>query len=98
VSKLDKLGYALKDANKDGVVNAADEAIICSQCHLQKSFKRDWEQQHAHTQKGSGIGCGFCHSISRPERGLSEPCNPDGTENTSAITEFVDTNYYDHCK
>ncbi len=96
-TKLDKLGYALKDADKDGAVTAADKAIICSQCHAEKSLKRDWEQMHAHTQKGSGIGCTFCHDIERPERGLSEPCNPDGTENTAAINEFVDTNYYDHC-
>lgn len=97
-TKLDKLGYALKDANKDGVVNASDEAIICSQCHAQKAFKRDWEQQHAHTGKGSGIGCTFCHDIKRPERGLCEPCNPDGTVNTACINEFVDTNYYNHCQ
>jgi hypothetical protein len=96
-TKLDKLGYALKDADKNGVVNAADKAIICSQCHSEKAFKRDWGQMHAHTQKGSGIGCTFCHDIKRPERGLSEPCNPNGTENTAAINEFVDTNYYDHC-
>lgn len=97
-TKLDKLGYALKDANKDGVVNAADEAIICSQCHLQKAFKQDWEQMHAHTAKGSGIGCTFCHDIKRPERGLCEPCNPDGTENTACVNEFVDTNHYNHCQ
>jgi Cytochrome c bacterial/Cytochrome c7 and related cytochrome c len=97
-TKLDKLGYALKDADKNGVVNAADEAVICSQCHLQKAFKQDWEQQHAHTQKGSGIGCTWCHDIKRPERGLCEPCNPDGTENTACRNEFVDTNYYNHCQ
>ncbi|MEN8257009.1 MAG: hypothetical protein ABFS09_04005 [Thermodesulfobacteriota bacterium] len=96
-SKLDELGYALKDADKNGVVDAADKAMICSQCHAEKSLKRDWEGMHNHTGKGSGIGCTFCHDIERPERGLSEPCNPDGTENTAAINEFVDTNYYDHC-
>lgn len=96
-TKLDKIGYALKDADKNGVVNAADKAIICSQCHSEKAFKRDWEQMHAHTAKGSGIGCTFCHDIKRPERGLTEPCNPDGTENSAAISEFVDTNYYNHC-
>jgi hypothetical protein len=52
---------------------------------------------HAHTGKGSGIGCTFCHDLSRPERGLCEPCNPDGTENSACINEFVDTNYYSHC-
>ncbi|MDR9501042.1 MAG: cytochrome c3 family protein [Desulfurivibrionaceae bacterium] len=96
-SKLDKLGYRLKDADKNGVVDGADAAIICSQCHGDKSFKRDWQQMHAHTDKGSGIGCTFCHDIDRPERGLSEPCNSDGTENSAAINEFVENNYYDHC-
>ncbi len=86
-TKLDKLGYKLKDV----------PAVICSQCHAEKSFKRDWEQMHSHTNKGSGIGCTFCHDIDRPERGLCEPCNPDGTENTACINEFVDTNYFDHC-
>ncbi|OGW17394.1 MAG: hypothetical protein A2X56_14235 [Nitrospirae bacterium GWC2_57_13] len=98
MSKLDKLGYALKDADKNGVVNAADKAIICSQCHSEKAFKQDWEQMHAHTAKGSGIGCSFCHDIKRPERNLCEPCKPDGTVNTACINEFVDTNYYNHCQ
>lgn len=98
VTKLDKLGYKLRDANKDGKVDAVDEAIICSQCHLQKAFKQDWQQQHAHTQKGSGIGCAFCHDIKRPERGLCEPCNPDGTQNDACINEFVDTNYINLCQ
>jgi hypothetical protein len=98
VTKLDKLGYKLKDANKDGKVDAADEAIICSQCHLQKAFKTDWQLQHNHTAKGSGIGCTFCHDFKRPERGLCEPCNANGTENTACINEFVDTNYYNHCQ
>ena len=96
-TKLDKIGYALKDADKNGVVNAADKAIICSQCHSEKAFKRDWQQMHAHTAKGTGIGCTFCHDIKRPERGLTEPCNSDGTVNNAAISEFVDTNYYNHC-
>ncbi|OGW44169.1 MAG: hypothetical protein A2X57_10320 [Nitrospirae bacterium GWD2_57_8] len=98
MSKLDKLGYALKDADKNGVVNAADKAIICSQCHSEKAFKQDWEQMHAHTAKGSGIGCSFCYDIKRPERNLCEPCKPDGTVNTACINEFVDTNYYNHCQ
>ena len=96
-TNLDKLGYALKDGDKNGVVNDADRLIICSQCHSAKSLKRTWEQMHAHTGKGSGIGCTFCHDLSRPERGLCEPCNPDGTENSACINEFVDTNYYSHC-
>ena len=96
-SKLDKLGYALKDADNSGVVDSADQAMICSQCHREKNLRKDWEGMHTHTAKGSGIGCTFCHDIERPERGLCEPCNPDGTENTACINEFVDTNYFDHC-
>ncbi len=96
-TKLDKLGYALKDADKNGVVDAADKAIICSQCHGEKAFKSTSDQMHAHTTKGSGIGCTFCHDIKRFERGLCEPCNPDGTQNNACINEFVDTNYYNHC-
>lgn len=96
-SKLDALGYALKDANNDGQITPADKAIICSQCHSDKNLRKDWEGMHGHLNKGSGIGCMFCHDIDRPERGLCEPCNPDGSENTDCINEFVDTNYYDHC-
>ncbi len=98
-SKLDKLGYALKDADKNGVVSEADRIIICSQCHTVKTLRKDWEGMHSHTAKGSGIGCGFCHSISRPERGLCEPCNANGTENTACINEFVEpAGYYNHCQ
>lgn len=93
VTKLDKIGYALKDADKNGAVDAADAAIICSQCHDEKAFKSTWEQMHAHTGKGTGgIGCIFCHDFERPERGLCNPCTNPGCE-----TEYVDTNPYDHC-
>jgi len=96
-SKLDKLGYALKDANNSGSVDEADKVMICSQCHRDKRLRKDWEGMHTHTNKGSGIGCLFCHDIERPERGLCEPCNPDGSENTACINEFVDNDYIDHC-
>ena len=96
-TKLDAVGYALKDANNDGVTNLDDEAIICSQCHRAKALRKDSAGMHGHLAKGSGTGCNFCHTFSRPERGLCEPCNPDGTENTACINEFVDGTYYDHC-
>ena len=96
-SKLDKLGYALKDADNSGAIDEADKLMICSQCHRDKRLRKDWEGMHTHTAKGSGIGCTFCHDIERPERGLCEPCNPDGTQNDACINEFVDTNYFDHC-
>lgn len=92
-TKLDKIGYALKDADKNGIVDAADKAIICSQCHAEKNFKRTWEQMHAHTSKGTaGIGCIFCHDFERPERGLCNPCINPGCE-----AEYVDNIPYDHC-
>ena len=38
-NKLDTLGYHLKDTDKNGVIDAADKAKICSQCHNEKGFK-----------------------------------------------------------
>jgi len=65
VSKMDKLGYKLKDT----------PAKICSQCHLQKT-PRTHESMHGHLNKGSGIDCLFCHTFTRPERNLCSPCDP----------------------
>ncbi len=45
---------------------------------------------HAHIDKGSGIDCYYCHSFSRPERGLCDPCD------SACNDEFVDTNPYPH--
>ena len=65
VSKMDKLGYKLKDT----------AAKICSQCHSQKAT-RTHESMHNHINKGSGMDCYFCHSFQRPERDLCSPCDP----------------------
>lgn len=65
VSKMDKLGYQLKDT----------AAKICSQCHAQKT-PRTHEAMHGHINKGSGIDCLFCHTFTRPERNLCSPCDP----------------------
>jgi hypothetical protein len=89
-TKLDKLGYSLKDGDGNGIINDNDRLIICGQCHAPKNFKRDWEQMHAHTQKGSGIDCYFCHDIRRPERNLCDPCDP------ACVAEFVDTTPFPH--
>ena len=78
-SKLDALGYKLKDV----------PALICSQCHAEKTPKTH-ESMHNHINKGSGIGCYFCHDVARPERNLSSPCDP------AAVAEFVDNNPYPH--
>jgi hypothetical protein len=79
-SKMDKLGYALKDV----------PAKICSQCHAQKT-PRTHEAMHGHLNKGSkGIDCYFCHTFTRPERNLCSPCDP------ACVSEYVDTNPYPH--
>jgi hypothetical protein len=65
VSKLDKLGYSLKDT----------PAKICSQCHGQKT-PRTHESMHGHINKGSGIDCYFCHTFTRAEKNLCSPCDP----------------------
>jgi formate-dependent nitrite reductase cytochrome c552 subunit len=89
-TSLDAIGYQLKDGDDNGVINDADRLIICSQCHQEKAFKKDWEQMHNHTAKGSGIGCYFCHEFQRPERNLCDACDP------ACVAEFVDTNPFPH--
>lgn len=89
-TKLDAIGYHLKDGDGNGVINDNDRLIICSQCHAAKNLKRDWLQMHNHTAKGSGIGCYFCHEFQRPERNLCDPCDP------ACVAEFVDTNPFPH--
>ena len=65
VSKMDKLGYKLKDTSTK----------ICGQCHSPKT-PRGHESMHGHLAKGSGIDCYFCHTFTRPERNLCSPCDP----------------------
>ena len=65
VSKMDKLGYKLKDT----------ATKICGQCHAPKT-PRTHESMHGHLNKGSGIDCLFCHTFTRLERNLCSPCNP----------------------
>lgn len=80
-NKLDLLGYKLKGPKFD----------VCNQCHDGgKNLARTQDKMHGHIEKGSGIGCGFCHSFERPERGLCSPCDPN------CVSEFVDTVLFDH--
>lgn len=79
-NEMDKLGYKIKD----------DVSLICAQCHREKRLPSDHQRMHGHLQKGSGIGCGFCHSFERPERGLCSPCD------SSCVAEFVDNVPYPH--
>ncbi|NOR11199.1 MAG: hypothetical protein GQ541_06895, partial [Desulfovibrionaceae bacterium] len=81
---LDAMGYKLKGAKFD----------VCNQCHDgDKKLARTHERMHGHIDKGSGIGCAFCHSFERPARpGCQDPCAP-------CASEFVDNVPYpdDNC-
>jgi hypothetical protein len=80
-NKLDLIGYKLKGPKFD----------VCNQCHDGgKRLANTQDKMHGHLSKGSGIGCGFCHSFQRPERGLCSPCDP------ACVDEFVDNVLFDH--
>lgn len=57
-----QLGYHLKDS----------QDVVCSQCHRQKRWKgyQAGHDRHVVTQ---GFDCSWCHTFSRPERGLTTP-------------------------
>ncbi|TKB50562.1 hypothetical protein FCL40_05270 [Ferrimonas sediminicola] len=80
-SKLDAMGFKLKGPKEQ----------VCNQCHDgTKNLPRTWDRMHNHVQKGSGIGCYFCHDVKRPERNLCDPCD------SSCSAEFVDNVPYPH--
>jgi len=84
-STLDVMGYRLKGPKVD----------VCNQCHDgSKKLPRTWDKMHNHVDKGSaGIGCNFCHSFERPERGLCEPCDANGQQ-SACSAEYVDNVFY----
>ncbi|MEW6336665.1 MAG: hypothetical protein AB1625_04610 [Acidobacteriota bacterium] len=57
-----ELGYALK----------APQSTVCVQCHGQKERKSFTELHNKHV-KDKRYDCSWCHSFSRPERGLRMP-------------------------
>ncbi len=64
-SELDTLGYRLKGS----------QAVVCSQCHREKSPKTH-ASMHGHVSN-RGFDCSFCHTFTRPERtGLCMPGDP----------------------
>lgn len=81
-SKLDVLGYRLKGPKEE----------VCNQCHDgSKKLPRTWDRMHNHIDKGTtGIGCSFCHTFERPERGLCSACD------ASCSAEYVDNVPYPH--
>jgi hypothetical protein len=59
---LPALGYARK----------ADFAVICAQCHTQKTY-RGFTSNHDRHVGTRRYDCSWCHEFSRPERGLTMP-------------------------
>jgi hypothetical protein len=57
-----ELGYALK----------GPQSTVCFQCHGEKEDKSFTELHNKHV-KDKRYDCSWCHSFSRPERGLNTP-------------------------
>jgi hypothetical protein len=57
-----ELGYGLK----------ASQAVVCSQCHRQRRSEgfRETHEEHVGEKR---LDCSWCHTFSRPERGLRRP-------------------------
>ncbi len=56
---LKALGYGLKDA----------KSVVCSQCHADKK-QPAFDRMHNNHVGNRGKDCSYCHTFSRPERGL----------------------------
>lgn len=60
---LPDLGYTL-----DGLVNQ-----VCTQCHRLRNEELDWQSVHTVHVGEEGQDCSWCHTFTRPERGLQLP-------------------------
>ena len=58
---LPDIGYRLKNTTQ----------VVCTQCHGTKG-QMGFQQVHQKHVQEKGRGCSWCHSFSRPERGLNE--------------------------
>lgn len=59
---LTALGYVLK----------GNTSTVCSQCHNARPVKPFYDMHNRHVTD-KGYDCGWCHTFSRPERGLKLP-------------------------
>jgi hypothetical protein len=59
---LTALGYVLK----------GDTSTVCSQCHNDRPVKPFYDMHNRHVTS-KGYDCSWCHTFSRPERGLKLP-------------------------
>ena len=55
-----------------GYSKKADYSVLCTQCHSQKTW-RGYVAGHSRHVDSVGADCSYCHSFSRPERGLTMP-------------------------
>ena len=62
---LQALGYTLKGPS----------TVVCAQCHTAKN-PRDYVRQHAGHVDQRRFDCSWCHTFSRPERGLTVDPTP----------------------
>ena len=58
---LQTMGYTLKGTT----------AAVCSQCHREKRYSGDYLGFHDRHVNTRGNDCSWCHTFSRPERGLT---------------------------
>ncbi|MDP2211275.1 MAG: Ig-like domain-containing protein [Candidatus Aquicultor sp.] len=62
MSLIGELGYNLKNT----------QAVLCAQCHNSRAWK-GYVAGHDRHVTSKGYDCSWCHSFSRPERGLKMP-------------------------
>ncbi|WP_246044628.1 chitobiase/beta-hexosaminidase C-terminal domain-containing protein [Geomonas ferrireducens] len=60
---ITNMGYALKAA----------QSVVCVQCHTLKAYSGDYVSFHGRHVDTRGNDCSWCHSFSRPEKGLKMP-------------------------
>ncbi len=63
IKLIDTMGYALKAA----------QSVVCIQCHTLKSYSGDYVSFHGRHVDTRGNDCSWCHTFSRPEKGLRLP-------------------------
>jgi DnaJ-class molecular chaperone len=54
------LGYTLK----------GPRSTVCTQCHGPEDDELNWQAMHDKHVKDKRYDCSFCHTFTRPERGL----------------------------
>jgi hypothetical protein len=62
---LPGLGYTLKNSPQ----------VVCTQCHEAENDPLNWQEVHTKHVSEERKDCSWCHTFSRPERGLSPPAD-----------------------